>query len=89
MISAQWIYLGMALGLTQESLMDIRAMKPADSQYFLSMMFMQWLQHTVGYCTVCHVCDRFVSGLPSGNSKSALSWRGVHVTSVIGTRLTM
>jgi len=52
MISAQWIYLGMALGLTRESLMDIRAMKPADSQYFLSMMFMQWLQHTVGYYTI-------------------------------------
>lgn len=51
MISAQWIYLGMALGLTQESLKDIRAMKPANSDHFLSRMFMQWLQHTVGYCT--------------------------------------
>jgi len=46
MISAQWIYLGMALGLTQESLKDIRAMKPANSDHFLSRMFMQWLQHT-------------------------------------------
>ena len=52
MISAQWIYLGMALGLTQESLMDIRAMKPANSDHFLSRMFMQWLQHTVGYYTI-------------------------------------
>ena len=46
-VASQWIYLGMELGLTQESLRAIRARAPVDSQRCLADMLFMWLTDTV------------------------------------------